>query len=129
VQKILDLTIGAEPVPKGRPRFLPNGIPYTPRKTREAEKDLRWAARVKMDRLGNVYLPREPTYKVRLQFFCSDRRRRDIDNLEKLVLDALEGVVWRNDSQIEDLYSTVRRSCPEPKTCIEVYECIEVYGC
>ena len=108
---------------------MPNGIPYTPKKTRDAEKDLRWAVRMKMDRLGNVDLPKEPTYKVRLQFFCSDRRRRDIDNLEKLVLDALEGVVWRNDSQIEDLHSTVRRSCPEPKTCIEVYECIEVYGC
>ncbi len=123
MQKILYLIIGAEPVPKGRPRFLPNGIPYTPKKTRDAEKDLRWAARVRMNRLGNVDLPKEPTYKVRLQFFCSDRRRRDIDNLEKLVLDALEGVVWANDSQIEDLHSTVTRASPLPFTRIEVYEC------
>lgn len=32
-----------------------------------------------------------------------DRRKRDIDNMNKSVLDCLEGIAFENDNQIEDL--------------------------
>ena len=35
--------------------------------------------------------------------FFGDKRKRDIDNFNKLWLDALEGVVYENDSQIKQL--------------------------
>ena len=38
---------------------------------------------------------------IELQFFLSDRRRKDWDNLSKGVCDALNGIVYKDDSQIE----------------------------
>lgn len=38
-----------------------------------------------------------------ITLFFKDGRRRDIDNYNKLVLDALEGIVYQNDSQIQTL--------------------------
>lgn len=37
---------------------------------------------------------------VELQFFLPDKRRKDWDNLAKNVMDALNGIVYRDDSQV-----------------------------
>ena len=44
--------------------------------------------------------------KVRVLLTFPDKRRRDVDNI-KLLLDALEGVVYDNDCQIFEL--TIRK--------------------
>jgi crossover junction endodeoxyribonuclease RusA len=41
--------------------------------------------------------------EVILYLFFGDKRKRDIDNYNKLVLDALTGIVWEDDSQIQAL--------------------------
>ena len=38
---------------------------------------------------------------IELQFFLPDKRRKDWDNLSKGVCDALNGIVYKDDSQIE----------------------------
>lgn len=43
---------------------------------------------------------------VLLQFRVPDRRRRDIDNLEKNVLDALKGVIYIDDTQVHAVSKT-----------------------
>jgi len=40
---------------------------------------------------------------LRLELFFGDKRIRDIDNYNKLVLDACSGLLWIDDSQIESL--------------------------
>lgn len=40
---------------------------------------------------------------VTVRFFFATRRRRDLDNQNKLILDALTGIVYEDDSQICDL--------------------------
>jgi len=35
--------------------------------------------------------------------FMPDKRRRDIDNYNKILLDSLTGIVWEDDSQIDIL--------------------------
>jgi crossover junction endodeoxyribonuclease RusA len=41
---------------------------------------------------------------VEIEIYPPDRRRRDIDNVQKALLDALQhGGAYRDDSQIEDL--------------------------
>jgi crossover junction endodeoxyribonuclease RusA len=37
---------------------------------------------------------------VEITLFFPDNRRRDIDNYSKILLDALTGIVWKDDSQI-----------------------------
>jgi Holliday junction resolvase RusA-like endonuclease len=41
---------------------------------------------------------------VTLKFFHKTNRRQDIDNFNKLVLDACSGVVWHDDSQITEMH-------------------------
>ena len=40
---------------------------------------------------------------VSIRLFMPDRRRRDIDNYNKILLDSLTGIVWEDDSQIDIL--------------------------
>jgi len=93
------VVIYGEPVSKQRPRMGKNGHAYTPKKTKEAEAVIRdaWSAKEfpmfgENDRLG-----------VGLQFVCANERRKDLDNMAKLVLDALNGVAYPDDAQIDRL--------------------------
>ncbi len=45
----------------------------------------------------------EKRLDVRIDLFPPDKRKRDIDNLNKLLLDSLEGHVFKNDNQIDKL--------------------------
>jgi len=47
-----------------------------------------------------------------------DRRRRDLDNLAKAVLDGMNGVLYDDDSQIDNLI--IRRGGPVPGGQVEV---------
>lgn len=100
------------PRAKGRPRTgFKNGVTrsYTPRETVQAEKALReqWQHDPMEGPLGvelsmtdtmvgiRVYPVHQPT-AVKLL-------RGDIDNYAKLILDALNGVAWIDDRQIDRL--------------------------
>ncbi len=37
------------------------------------------------------------------EFYFKDNLRRDVDNFNKLVLDAGSGLLWKDDSQIQEL--------------------------
>jgi len=112
----LRFTIPGPPVPKGRPKFrvfMMRGHPkvstYTPTETVEAEKLVRLAARkVKPAKLLDgplsieffFVIPRlvkHAKLKV-LPTWCIDHP--DKDNLEKLVQDALNDFIYRDDGQI-----------------------------
>ena len=41
--------------------------------------------------------------RVEIKAYPPDRRRRDLDNILKAILDALEGHVYPDDSQVDDL--------------------------
>jgi Holliday junction resolvase RusA-like endonuclease len=100
VPVILDVLIPGPPVPKARPRFV-NGRTYTPKRTRDYEAHVAACARAACfrDRWRCV----DGELHVELHVTFPDRRRRDLDNAAKAVLDALNGIVWRDDSQIARL--------------------------
>ncbi len=60
------------------------------------------------------------TMRVVLQF--SDKRRRDVDGFHKLLQDALQGIVYENDSQIISLHIE-KTTGDTPKTFVELTEC------
>src|SRR5689334_17492242 len=55
---------------------------------------------------------------IAVTLFHGTRRKHDIDNYSKVVLDALTGVVWVDDSQIEEM--TVRRGYDKENPRIEI---------
>jgi len=47
--------------------------------------------------------PRSGPVAVRLKLFFRDRRRRDLDNCAKALLDALNSIAYEDDSQVQEL--------------------------
>lgn len=48
--------------------------------------------------------PLEGAVVVSARFFFGTRRKCDLDNFNKLMADSLTGIVWVDDSQIEELH-------------------------
>lgn len=96
-------TIPGEPRSKGRPRFGKNGRAYTPASTKIAEKAVEDAYRIATPGPNGWRLFRG-RLSVEIVFVCKHRRRRDLDNMGKLVLDALNGAAYLDDEQIDSLH-------------------------
>ena len=116
--------IEGNPVPKGRPRFRRTKTfitTYTPKKTLDFEDQVKKASQ---DSMGNVEpletpisvylyfrLPIPQSYSKKAIEAClkgSQRhvKRPDLDNLAKSVLDGMNGIVFKDDSQITSLHCT-----------------------
>lgn len=59
---------------------------------------------------------------VQIAATAPDRRKRDLDNILKAVLDAMTGLVWADDAQVENLliYWTRPRVCPGGQVAVVV---------
>lgn len=97
----LSFTLFGDPVSKGRPRTGRTGHHYTPERTRKAEKAIRDAV------IDLVDSPYDGPVAISVTFYCKTKRRTDLDNLEKLLCDAIQGVlisddhwIWRKRSEL-----------------------------
>lgn len=92
------LIIPGEPVSKERPRAGRRGV-YTPKKTVEAEALVQQAFRdsgaVKLE--GNIV--------AYVTFYVGGSLLKDLDNMEKLVFDALNKLAYDDDRQIREKHS------------------------
>jgi len=108
------------PTGKGRARVSTRGgFPraYTPKKTKEAEQNLQaQAAQYRPDRLFEgaisinyhifVPIPKSFSKKKREDALMGKMHpltKPDIDNIEKLVFDAFNGVIWLDDRQVVEV--------------------------
>lgn len=93
----VSFTVPGQPVPKQSFRYA-HGGGYTPAHVKAWQERVGYAAR---------YEYKLPPYRgavvVRLEFWMKNHRRVDLDNLSKAILDALNGVVWKDDTQVEQL--------------------------
>jgi Holliday junction resolvase RusA-like endonuclease len=111
---ILDATVAIEPIPKARPRVA-RGHTYTPERTIQYEQEVGWLLKPKVTERND-----RDDLRVRLTFRTKTRQRKDIDNLAKSVLDACNGVVWKDDQQVVDLHAVLVRESPDPGFDIQV---------
>ena len=58
--------------------------------------------------------------EMELVLFFKDKRRRDVDNYNKLVLDALEGIVFEDDKQVQKLTIIKDYSKENPRIELEI---------
>jgi Holliday junction resolvase RusA-like endonuclease len=125
---VLSLTIEGEPCPKGRPRWG-QGRTYTPAATRYAEAFIAWEAAKKLKRPLDIQKGR---FILHCVFNCARRPGPDIDNLVKLVMDALSpkrargrplgpGLLWRNDRQVTRIEAERVDGSSDPRTFIKVW--------
>lgn len=100
---VLEFTVTGEPTSKSRARFTKRGsktFAYTPEKTKQAEQRI---AAEYLAAGGPKGRDSEIAYGVTAHFFNGTRQRRDVDNMVKLVLDALNGVAWVDDVQVIEI--------------------------
>lgn len=57
---------------------------------------------------------------VKIWLWFGDKRRRDFDNFHKLSIDALNGIVWEDDSQIKEAVILLCYDKENPRIEIEV---------
>jgi crossover junction endodeoxyribonuclease RusA len=101
--------------PKERPR-KGQGHWYTPTKTRIYEEKVAAYARSAQVERSEEHL------EVMIFIYWPDLRRRDIDNGVKSILDALNGIAWRDDSQIVDLLVCKRLDRKNPRALVVISE-------
>lgn len=102
------LTIPGQPVSKGRPRFF-RGHAYTPKNTRDYEKKVAVLALKALQESGLI-LPISETVAVAIRLYMGDDRRRDGDNMVKSITDAMNGIIYEDDSQIKQCYWEIFRT-------------------
>lgn len=134
--------IPGKPRGKGRPRTSKfGGQPFTPAATVAAEKEIAQLARLEMRAAplmtGTVNLRVEAVFKVPKSWSAKLKAaalsgeleftgRPDRDNIEKLVMDALNGVAWIDDAQVNRGPVIRRYGDPERvEVTIEELECAE----
>jgi crossover junction endodeoxyribonuclease RusA len=106
-------TVHGDPIPKARPRFV-KGRTYTDPRSVAAEGLVKATAR-----RGGVLKMAGPL-RVRLSYFRRTKRLADLDNLAKLTCDALNGLAWNDDSQIEEMHLLRAHDPLNPRTEIEI---------
>ena len=89
--------VEGRPVPKERPRFG-GGSVRTPQKTKDAEQAIAEQAALVWRRQPSL-----AEFGLECAFVLPTRHTVDIDNLVKTVMDALNGVVWKDDDQVIEL--------------------------
>lgn len=94
-------TIDGPPQPKqrarkGRNRFTGKTHWYTPKQTVQYEDAVKRAAA----RLRRTSWPLDAKYEVTVRCYFANARRRDADNVLKSCMDACNGVLWHDDSQV-----------------------------
>lgn len=113
-----------DPVPKGRPRITTRGSfahAYTPVKTKLYEKKICEQVKQTMLKIGmeiieakpikvdlTINLPIPKSFSKKKQIAAVNKTilpitKPDIDNIQKSVLDALNKVLWKDDSQIVEI--------------------------
>lgn len=65
------------------------------------------------------YAPFSGPLRVEMRFHLSHRRRVDLDNLSKAVLDACNGVIYEDDKQVVELH-LYKQVQPGGKSCVQV---------
>ncbi|MDE6671498.1 MAG: RusA family crossover junction endodeoxyribonuclease [Ruminococcus sp.] len=122
-----EIVIDVEPVGKGRPKFARQGNyvkTYTPEKTAEYENLIQTVYRLtaKNEQYKTVYFPADTPVSVHIRTFYGipkhtgkakaeemlsgkivPLKKPDLDNICKIVYDALNGIAYADDKQIAEL--------------------------
>lgn len=133
---IYTIDVKGKPIPKARPRMTRAGHAYTPKRTKAREFDVALAW---FNKYGNTLTDKPLRISIKYTFAVPvswkkwkqeeamngtmlHTSRPDLDNLNKAVLDGLNGVAYRDDSQIVMYGTIIKTYGKEDNTRIEIIE-------
>lgn len=135
----MNFTIYGEPKAKGRPRFAKRGnfvSTYTPKETLDYENLIKISYSTQVENkevlqgeiiaIVSAYfsIPKSTSKKKSIQMLTGEIRptkKPDCDNIAKTVLDSLNGIAYRDDSQIVSLF-VYKYYSDEPRVEVEILE-------
>lgn len=116
---MLSFTVHGEPRGKGRPRFVSTpqgGRAYTDAQTVAYERTIAWMAKqagavvvdgpLKLNVTAYLQIPRSASKKRQVEMLAGRElptKKPDADNLLKALSDGLNGIAFKDDSQIVEL--------------------------
>jgi Holliday junction resolvase RusA-like endonuclease len=117
---MIEIEIPLTPVAQSRPRFA-KGMVYEDYKVKRFKIDCKWLARKSYK--GHPF-KRDIPLHLETVFFVGGKEvsKPDLDNLIKSLLDALEGVIYENDSQIIKLTAAKVAFIGQPKILVRAWE-------
>lgn len=119
----LTFSVPGSPKPKERPRFG-KGLTYTAKGTRDYEKTVQVSAMKALTQWRIENQGRHWTgvgrFSLNCFLFFDDRRKRDIDNCLKSISDALNGMLYDDDHQIDEIYAYRDYDRHEPRAVVTV---------
>lgn len=113
---MMKIVVSGNPIPKARPRVV-DGHAYTPKRTAEWESAISEAW--KYTQLITPLFPLGDLC-ITLRFYRNTKIRADYDNLAKAVTDALNGMAYRDDSQIVEAHIFKGYDEDNPRVEIEI---------
>lgn len=112
--------VPGNPQPKERPRLGKHGNTFTPKATRDYQKCVALHANTAIAQADYSIPDKAVPLLAILHFYRADYRRADADNLQKAILDALNGIAYADDSQIGAMVVTVTRGSGEKRAGVMV---------
>ncbi len=115
----LTLEVIGDPVPKARPRVVRQhgrSITYTPARSQAYVLLVQSAARA----VDCFAIPDSAPLRISMRFVQrrNSTSRPDLNNLVANILDALNGIWYRDDAQVVEIHATKEKG-PVPKVIIE----------
>lgn len=118
---VLSMTVTGDPLSKQRPRWnRKTHTMYTPSETRHREEGIAALARLANREL---VVDSQGLFSLRVGFHLGSQQRRDVDNMLKLISDALTGVVWADDSQVVEMFAYKQQADPPSDAKTDVAVC------
>lgn len=121
---IVAFRVDGNPIPKQGYKKNRAGAQYVPKRQRE------WMKLV-ADHAAVAYKPRQPVkHKVQLRVFFirGDRRYVDTDNLMKPIKDAMNNIIYVDDSQVKEEHIFLYYNKRAPGVVIQVHELSEEWA-
>lgn len=119
LQRIITIWVDGQPRPKQSFRYSKKGH-YQPAAVAAWQDQVAWAAKVAMQK-NNIDML-EGILSIKMRFQMGDKKVRDLDNLSKAVLDAMQGIVYLNDNKVHTLHLQKTYKPDEPGVWISILE-------
>lgn len=109
------LTLKTKPIPVNQRNTVIRGKVFLSKIYRETKEALQWE--VQSQHKGE---PQEGDVTLNIMFYYGDKRKRDIDAYLKILLDAMSGIVYGDDSQVTEMHLFKEVDIANPRTVIQV---------
>lgn len=103
---MIEFAVPGKPVGKERPRKGNGGKFYTPQKTKDYERYIAQLALIARNQ-AKIYKPTEDFVRIDIIVCVNNKKRPDIDNIGKIILDAMNNVIYTDDYQVVGLHADI----------------------